>query len=130
MLRGNLRLPCANLLKAEQLEENPADQAAADGNGNFLTDNLNNIYTWSVYGSPSKINSTTLIYDALGRMVEQQNGATNTEILYSQLGKTALMNGSTLVKAFVPLPGGERPSTILLARWPITAIRIGSVVLV
>jgi hypothetical protein len=30
VLRGNLRLPCANLLKAEQLEENPADQGAVE----------------------------------------------------------------------------------------------------
>lgn len=28
-LHGNFRLPCANLLKAEQLEENPADPVAA-----------------------------------------------------------------------------------------------------
>jgi len=30
VLRGNFRLPCANLLKAEQLEENPADQGAVE----------------------------------------------------------------------------------------------------
>jgi hypothetical protein len=46
------------------------------------------------------------LYDALGRMVEQQNGSTDTEILYSPAGKTALMNGQTLTKAFLPLPGG------------------------
>jgi RHS repeat-associated protein len=47
-----------------------------------------------------------LIYDALGRMVEQQNGSTYTQMLYSQAGKTAIMNGQTLTKAFVSLPGG------------------------
>jgi hypothetical protein len=47
---------------------------------------------------------TKLTYDALGRMVAQSNGS--TEILYSPAGKAALMNGQTLVKAFVPLPGG------------------------
>ncbi len=30
VLCGNLRLPCANLLKAEQLEENPADPVAVE----------------------------------------------------------------------------------------------------
>ena len=46
------------------------------------------------------------LYDALGRMVEQQSGSATTEILYSPAGKTALMNGQTLTKAFLPLPGG------------------------
>jgi RHS repeat-associated protein len=39
-------------------------------------------------------------------MVEQQESPTYTEILYSPLGKTALMSGNTLTKAFVSLPGG------------------------
>ncbi len=76
-----------------------------DGDGNLLTDNLNT-YTWNAYDRPATINSTTLIYDALGRMAEQQNGSSYTQILYSPAGKTALMNGQTLVKAFVSLPGG------------------------
>ncbi len=45
-------------------------------------------------------------YDALGRMVEQSSGSTYQQILWSPMGKTALMNGQTLVKAFIPLPGG------------------------
>jgi RHS repeat-associated protein len=76
-----------------------------DNNGNLLTDNLNT-YTWSAYGNPGSINSIALVYDALGRMVEQQNGSTYTQILYSPVGKTAIMNGLTLTKAFVGLPGG------------------------
>ncbi len=40
-------------------------------------------------------------------MVEQQNGSSYTQILYSPSGgKLALMNGQTVVKAFVPLPAG------------------------
>lgn len=39
-------------------------------------------------------------------MVEQQNGSAYTQMLYSQIGKTAIMNGQTLSKAFVTLPGG------------------------
>lgn len=52
------------------------------------------------------VNSTDLTYDAWGRMVEQQNGSTYTQILYSPMGKTALMNGQALTKAFVNLPSG------------------------
>ena len=78
-----------------------------DGSGNLLTDNLGITYTWTGYGSPASINSTNLIYDAFGRMVEQQTGSAYTQILYSPTGKTAIMNGQTLNKAFVYLPGGE-----------------------
>ena len=39
-------------------------------------------------------------------MVEQQNGSAYTQILYSPMGKTAIMNGQTLAKAFINLPGG------------------------
>jgi RHS repeat-associated protein len=78
-----------------------------DNNGNLLTDNLNT-YTWDQnFGNPASANGITLIYDAQGRMVEQQNGSAYTEVLYSPVGKTALMNGQALTKAFVPLPGGE-----------------------
>lgn len=57
-------------------------------------------------GHPASVNTTNLIYDALGQMVEQQNGSSNTQILYSQMGKTAIMSGQTLTKAYVYLPGG------------------------
>jgi RHS repeat-associated protein len=76
-----------------------------DANGNLLTDNLNS-YTWDQnWGNPASVNATTLVYDALGRMVEQQNSSAYTEILYSPAGKTALMNGQALAKAFIHLPG-------------------------
>jgi RHS repeat-associated protein len=40
-------------------------------------------------------------------MVEQAVGSNYTQVVYGPLGnKLALMNGQTLVKAFVPLPGG------------------------
>ncbi|MBZ5667411.1 MAG: RHS repeat-associated core domain-containing protein [Acidobacteriia bacterium] len=77
-----------------------------DGDGNLKTDNLNT-YTWDPnFGNPASVNGIILIYDALGRMVEQQNGTAYTQILYSPAGKTALMNGQTLAKAFINLPGG------------------------
>lgn len=79
-----------------------------DADGNVLQDNLGTQYTWDPnFGNPASINSINLIYDALGQMVEQQNGSTYTEMLYSQAGKTAIMNGQSLQKTFIPLPGGE-----------------------
>ena len=40
-------------------------------------------------------------------MVEQTTGSTHSEIVYSPTGaKLSLMNGTALLKAFVPLPGG------------------------
>jgi len=49
----------------------------------------------------------TLTYDALGRMVEQNRSGAYTQIVYGPPGnKLALMNGQTLSKAFVGLPGG------------------------
>lgn len=48
-----------------------------------------------------------LTYDALGRMVEQNRNGAYTQVVYGPGGgKLALMNGQTLEKAFVPLPGG------------------------
>src|SRR5260370_6906435 len=40
-------------------------------------------------------------------MVEQQRGSSYTQVVYGPGGgKLALMNGQTLAKAFIPLPGG------------------------
>jgi RHS repeat-associated protein len=50
-----------------------------------------------------------MIYDALDRMIEQTRGSAHTQIVYGPYGiKLALMNGQTLVNAFVKLPGGAR----------------------
>ena len=38
--------------------------------------------------------------------MEQQNGSSYTEILYGPTGKLALMNGQSVVKAFILLPAG------------------------
>lgn len=85
----------------------PGMSVSYDKNGNLLKDNLLNTYAWDPsWGNPASINSTNLVYDALGRMVEQQNGSTYTQMLYSPAGKTAIMIGQTLQKAFINLPGG------------------------
>ena len=48
-----------------------------------------------------------MVYDALGRRVEQPSGGGTAEILYGPDGsKLALMAGQTVTRAFLPLPGG------------------------
>lgn len=86
---------------------NPGTYGQYDADGNLTQDNLGQQYAWNVFGNPSTINGITAVYDPNGQIVEQQNGSSNTPILRTQLGKTALLNGSTLTKALVPLPGGE-----------------------
>ena len=78
-----------------------------DSNGDVLSDSLHS-YAWNVETRPTTIDTVTVTYDALGRMVEQGKSGSNTEIVYGPTGnKLALMNGiSTLVKGFALLPGG------------------------
>ena len=73
----------------------------------MLTDSLHS-YAWNSDTRPTTIDTVTVTYDALGRMVEQSKGGVYTQILYSPTGfKMELMNGqSSFVKAFVPMPGG------------------------
>jgi RHS repeat-associated protein len=95
-----------------------------------FTDNSNNgdmsedqwhSYGWDTENRVNGIDSGTSngiceTYDALSRVVEIDKGSACTtsptsteEVVYSPSGtKLALMNGSTLVKAFVPLPGGAQ----------------------
>ena len=77
-----------------------------DANGNSLNDTIRT-FTWDSDSNPITVGSATLTYDALDRMVEQTTGSTHSEIVYSPAGaKLSLMNGTALLKAFVPLPGG------------------------
>ncbi len=84
----------------------PGATPTYDANGNLTYDSLHS-YTWDAENKPITIDSVSLTYDALGRMVEQSSSGT-TQIVYGPDGsKLALMNGiSTLLKAFVSLPGG------------------------
>lgn len=92
-------------------ENPPTNQMLApttyDSNGDVLSDGLHS-YAWDAETRPTTIDSVSVTYDALGRMVEQSKSGTNTEIVYDALGnKLALMSGtSTLKQAFVPLPAG------------------------
>lgn len=77
----------------------------------------------SVDSTTCGTNGTCMTYDALGRMVETNASGTYKQIVYSPIGRFALMNGhTTLVKAFVPLPGGATavytPSGLAYYRHP------------
>jgi RHS repeat-associated protein len=77
-----------------------------DANGDVTNDFLHT-YAWDANGRPVTIDGVSVMYDALGRMVERSNG-TYTQIVYTPSGaKLAILSGSTLQKAFVPLPGGS-----------------------
>jgi len=89
--------------------------ATYDANGNVIYDSVQH-YTWNVYGTMASssgnpptcgTNGVCYTYDALGRMVEKSAGSAFSEILYTPLGKTAVMNGLTTVTySYLPLPGG------------------------
>ena len=83
-----------------------------DNNGNLINDGPvppGNTYSWDAEGnlsqfSPGGTNTVTMVYDALGRRVEQ----TGTQFVYGiDGGKLALMNHQTVSKAFAPLPAGS-----------------------
>ncbi|MHB8413612.1 MAG: hypothetical protein ACYDDI_16930, partial [Candidatus Acidiferrales bacterium] len=67
----------------------------------------NSKWTFPTRG-PTTIDTVTVTYDALERMVEQDKSGSYTEIVYAPKGnKLALMSGtSTLKQAFAPLPAG------------------------
>jgi len=79
-----------------------------DNNGNLINDGPvppGNTYSWDAEGNLSQFNSGgTIVYDALGRRVEQPG----VQIVYGiDGGKLALMNHQTVSKAFAPLPAGS-----------------------
>jgi len=78
-----------------------------DANGNVTNDFLHT-YAWDAAGRPVTIDGVGVTYDALGRMAEQDNSGTYSQLVYAPSGaKLAIMSGQTLQKAFVPLTGGS-----------------------
>jgi RHS repeat-associated protein len=78
-----------------------------DSDGDLLGDTINT-YTWDSDGNVVSINGIGLTYDAFDRMVEQNNSGTYKEVLYSPIGKLALMARQVANSVFIPLPGGEQ----------------------
>ncbi|HET9409269.1 MAG TPA: RHS repeat-associated core domain-containing protein [Candidatus Sulfotelmatobacter sp.] len=101
----------SNNVTTNQFASIPGVNVQYDTNGNLLTDNLNT-YTWDpTFGTlasvtPAGGTTATVTYDAFGDVMEEQIGSTVSEILYSPVGKIALMNGTSVSKAFIALPAG------------------------
>ena len=90
----------------------PGCTPTTDADGRMTYDCVHN-YGWDVEGKMISVDSTACgtngtctTYDALGRMVENNVSGAYTQIVYSPIGRFALMNGQSLLKAFVPLPTG------------------------
>src|ERR1700690_4190489 len=79
-----------------------------DANGNLKTYTSLHSYTWDAEGNLSKLDgAAAMVYDALGRRVEQTNASGTKEILYGPGGaKLAVMSGQSVANLFLPLPGG------------------------
>ena len=91
---------------------NRMNDATYDADGNMIKDPDTASYTWDAEGRMTGDDSTTVTYDALGRTIEICNGPDGSGclgVVYSPTGgKLALVNSSgNIVKAWVPLPGGE-----------------------
>jgi RHS repeat-associated protein len=83
-----------------------------DLNGN-LTSDLTNMYAWDADGNTVGFNlggsaPINITYDAFDRIVEENHSGTYKQILYSPIGKLALMTRQITNNVFLPLPGGEQ----------------------
>ena len=88
-----------------------------DNNGNMTYDTFHN-YAWYVDNKLASTDSTTctifgssdgtcILYDAFGREVERGVNGIYTEVMYTPVGKTAIINGQmTTQSAYFPLAGG------------------------
>ncbi len=78
-----------------------------DTMGNVTLDNLANTYAYDAEGRQVTAAGVQTTFDALGRAVEQSNGSSYTQIVYSPGGqKFAFMNGTTLKRYMNPLVAG------------------------
>jgi RHS repeat-associated protein len=84
----------------------PGITTTTDANGQMTYDGAHN-YTWDAEGKMHMLDTATLTYDALGRMVEKAVSSAYTQIVYGPQGRFATMNGQTLVSAFIPAPGAQ-----------------------
>jgi RHS repeat-associated protein len=87
-----------------------------DANGNLTTDCTfipPYTYAWDTHANVSGINLAgsapiNITYDAFDRAVEEDNAGTYMQVLYSPIGKLALMAIQVNKNVFLPLPGGEQ----------------------
>jgi RHS repeat-associated protein len=76
-----------------------------DADGDVTADG-SHTYSWDANGNSTSVDGVGLTFDVGDRMVEQNRSGTLTEVIYAPTGqKFALMNGTTLKKTFIALPG-------------------------
>jgi RHS repeat-associated protein len=75
-----------------------------DSNGNVTNDGTT-AYTWDAFSKMASVGSTSIISDAFGRVVEFDDGSSQTQIWYSPIGKT-FMHGATYNHEYISSPGG------------------------
>ena len=89
--------------------------ATYDASGNLTYDTAHH-YAWDAYEKVQSVDATgtncssggnCFVYDAFGQAVENDSNGAASEILYSPVGKTAVMNGMTVTYAYIPMPGGS-----------------------
>jgi len=91
-----------------QITSLPGVTPTYDASGRMTYDGAHT-YAWDAESKMVSVDTTTVTYDALGRMVEKNVSGTYTQVVYGpQGGKFAVMNGQTLVQAFIPLPTGAK----------------------
>jgi RHS repeat-associated protein len=86
---------------------------AYDSNGNQLSSTGLSSLSWNAAGQPWQVQDLSGhayngTYDALGRLVEIASGGAYTQFIFSPAGeKIAVIQGGSLAKGQVHLPGGE-----------------------
>ena len=85
----------------------PGVTPTTDADGHMTYDGTHT-YGWDAESKMVSLDTTTVTYDALSRMVEKAVSSAYTQVVYSPLGRFALMNGQTLQKAFISLPTGAQ----------------------
>jgi RHS repeat-associated protein len=77
-----------------------------DASGDLLTDTFHT-YSWNEDGLLAGVSdaNVTLVYDALGRLVENNTSGVYRQMVYTPIGKTAVYNGQNVVSYTIPQPG-------------------------
>ena len=88
------------------ISNNHANGFSYDGMGNVTNDG-SYTYSYDAESRPINVSGIQITLDAFGRAVEQNNGGTYSEMVYSPSGqKFALMHGQSVQWYFVPLAAG------------------------
>lgn len=92
-----------------------------DSNGNIQSMNIAgaHAFTWDAnFGNLLIMDGRNLIYDGLGRLVEQTGTAGIKQTLYTPIGKLGIMSGQNVSYIVLPLPGGDGAEYITSASAP------------